>query len=790
MSKLTFHKSSSAPTTDAGAIWFDSTNKQIKIKDISGWETYSVSSIPSSLPASDVYEWAKAKTKPTYTYSEVGAAAAAHHHTIADVDGLQTALDAKISSSEKGSNNGVAQLDENGRVPSSQLPSYVDDVIEASGVAAFPQTGEAGKIYVDTKTNLTYRWSGTTYVEISPSLALGETSSTAYAGDKGAATTSKVNTHVANTDIHITADERTKWNSAATNSHKLYKANECEDYTSDDGGLTPAAVKKLADKKLSLSGGTMSGNIALPNNAGIIQTQDSTSNSTTAITWLTGGVGTFYTDADGTSKKYKYQPHISQHNTGGASGTGSITLAPYPTNLAPWEKKVGLYISEDEIKYKGKDLVTSDQVPTNTVVSGQYSAMMTDDRKLFLAEDCDALYSANKRFTVTLTNNGNKIDNNCNELFDGSIESVVALSAGTNVILIDCGDNFEWTYGEGWLLTNFYHTFVPTSVSARIYSNTSGWSNVTMEHKGGGGAQWYEGATPVIIRISKIEVTIEVAENSTCQLNSLLYILRRPDHHSSSVRKYQPETLYHNLTVPSLTVNGTNFSGKISELSDFTSAVYSSVNLPDKIKSTTTSDSGTFPVVFTNSDNSALSNSDIYANPNTGMLSGRILNAGRYYSGVAQFAGRGNYWEMFIKTRIPYENGDIMWSVFIKGFAYLDAKPINISIHSYLYNNMIQKYVYQNYGGWAPDAYYCTYTENEKTYWGIVLQTTTDYFNSFVVDFLSDRDIPASYISNWSIEFAAAPNTLLPENASKIPLQPLNNSITGSANSLVWAEWS
>lgn len=574
MSKLTFHKSSSAPTTDAGAIWFDSTNKQIKIKDISGWETYSVSSIPSSLPASDVYEWAKAKTKPTYTYSEVGAAAAAHHHTIADVDGLQTALDAKISSSEKGSNNGVAQLDENGRVPSSQLPSYVDDVIEASGVAAFPQTGEAGKIYVDTKTNLTYRWSGTTYVEISPSLALGETSSTAYAGDKGAATTSKVNTHVANTDIHITADERTKWNSAATNSHKLYKANECEDYTSDDGGLTPAAVKKLADKKLSLSGGTMSGNIALPNNAGIIQTQDSTSNSTTAITWLTGGVGTFYTDADGTSKKYKYQPHISQHNMGGASGTGSITLAPYPTNLAPWEKKVGLYISEDEIKYKGKDLVTSDQVPTNTVVSGQYSAMMTDDRKLFLAEDCNVLYSANKRFTVTLTNNGNKIDNNCNELFDGSIESVVALSAGTNVILIDCGDNFEWTYGEGWLLTNFYHTFVPTSVSARIYSNTSGWSNVTMEHKGGGGAQWYEGATPVIIRISKIEVTIEVAENSTCQLNSLLYILRRPDHHSSSVRKYQPETLYHNLTVPSLTVNGTNFSGKISELSDFTSAVY------------------------------------------------------------------------------------------------------------------------------------------------------------------------------------------------------------------------
>lgn len=731
MSKLTFHKSSSAPTTDAGAIWFDSTNKQIKIKDISGWETYSVSSIPSSLPASDVYEWAKAKTKPTYTYSEVGAAAAAHHHTIADVDGLQTALDAKISSSEKGSNNGVAQLDENGRVPSSQLPSYVDDVIEASGVAAFPQTGEAGKIYVDTKTNLTYRWSGTTYVEISPSLALGETSSTAYAGDKGAATTSKVNTHVANTDIHITADERTKWNT---------KSNTAYAGASTDGGSATLATS-------------------------VVDYGDTTSSI------KVGFRGTGLTSETAT--------HLAAFSSNG-SVLRDISFA---------EAKKSLDIA-DISTIRANALTGTKAVAQYTVVSGQYSAMMADDRKLFLAEDCNALYSANKRFTVTLTNNGNKIDNNCNELFDGSIESVVALSAGTNVILIDCGDNFEWTYGEGWLLTNFYHTFVPTSVSARIYSNTSGWSNVTMEHKGEGGGQWYEGATPVIIHVSKIEVTIEVAENSTCQLNSLLYILRRPDHHSSSVRKYQPETLYHNLTVPSLTVNGTNFSGKISELSDFTSAVYSSVNLPDKIKSTTTSDSGTFPVVFTNSDNSALSNSDIYANPNTGMLSGRILNAGRYYSGVAQFAGRGNYWEMFIKTRIPYENGDIMWSVFIKGFAYLDAKPINISIHSYLYNNMIQKYVYQNYGGWAPDAYYCTYTENEKTYWGIVLQTTTDYFNSFVVDFLSDRDIPASYISNWSIEFAAAPNTLLPENASKIPLQPLNNSITGSANSLVWAEWS
>ena len=79
-----------------------------------------------------------------------------------------------------------ADLDSNGIIPSSQLPSYVDDVEEYASKSSFPATGTTGKIYVDTTTNLTYRWGGTTYIEISPSLALGETSSTAYAGNKGA----------------------------------------------------------------------------------------------------------------------------------------------------------------------------------------------------------------------------------------------------------------------------------------------------------------------------------------------------------------------------------------------------------------------------------------------------------------------------------------------------------------------------------------------------------------------------------------------------------------------------
>lgn len=85
----------------------------------------------------------------------------------------------------KGQALGIVPLDENGKVASSYLPSYVDDVLEYNTRTAFPTTGESGKIYIALDTNKTYRWGGTTYAELTSSITLGETSSTAYAGDKG-----------------------------------------------------------------------------------------------------------------------------------------------------------------------------------------------------------------------------------------------------------------------------------------------------------------------------------------------------------------------------------------------------------------------------------------------------------------------------------------------------------------------------------------------------------------------------------------------------------------------------
>lgn len=104
---------------------------------------------------------------------------------------ITNSLNAFIST--KGQPGGLAELDSTGKVPAAQLPSYVDDVLEFSTKDQFPQTGETGKIYVAKDTNLIYRWTGTQYLEISQSLALGETPSTAYPGDKGKANRDALN---------------------------------------------------------------------------------------------------------------------------------------------------------------------------------------------------------------------------------------------------------------------------------------------------------------------------------------------------------------------------------------------------------------------------------------------------------------------------------------------------------------------------------------------------------------------------------------------------------------------
>ena len=314
-----------------------------------------VSDFPNSMPASDVYSWAKASSKPSYTYSEVGAAASDHTHNItlatdtgtstvtlasagkykltaggqsviftmptiptvnypvtsvnnktgavsltySDVSAASsththdislatstgtstvtlasagkyaltaggksviftmptiptvsypvTSVNTKtgavvlsasdvgaIASSLKGANNGVAELDSSGKIPSSQLPSFVDDVLEYTAKSDFPATGETGKIYVDKTTNLTWRWSGSAYVEISPSLALGETSSTAYRGDRGKTAYDHSQATHARTDA-------TKTEASSTNGNIKINGTETTVYTHPGSGTNPHGTTK------------------------------------------------------------------------------------------------------------------------------------------------------------------------------------------------------------------------------------------------------------------------------------------------------------------------------------------------------------------------------------------------------------------------------------------------------------------------------------------------------------------------------------------------------------------
>ena len=122
-----------------------------------------------------------------------GLSTAAKTSLLAAINELVSSLAAKQDSlgftpedsANKGAANGYAGLDPSGKVPSGQLPAFVDDVIEVDDFASLPGEGDTGVIYVALDTNKTYRWGGSGYVEISASLVLGETSGTAYRGDRG-----------------------------------------------------------------------------------------------------------------------------------------------------------------------------------------------------------------------------------------------------------------------------------------------------------------------------------------------------------------------------------------------------------------------------------------------------------------------------------------------------------------------------------------------------------------------------------------------------------------------------
>jgi hypothetical protein len=178
-----------------------------------------------TISSTDNNTWRAIDTTPTqnvndesissgWAYSHVNATDGSAH-VISGIINLSNELSSKIPNSQKGQASGVAELDATGKVPSSQLPSFVDDVLEYANFVSLPGTGSSGIIYITIDDNKTYRWGGSSYAEISSSLALGETSTTAYRGDRGAiaydhSTESDGNPHnVTKTDLGLSNVENT-----------------------------------------------------------------------------------------------------------------------------------------------------------------------------------------------------------------------------------------------------------------------------------------------------------------------------------------------------------------------------------------------------------------------------------------------------------------------------------------------------------------------------------------------------------------------------------------------------
>ena len=171
-----------------------------------------------------------------------------------------------IPLNQKGTAGGVAGLGSDGKVPSAQLPSYVDDVLEYDQQSAFPETGEDGKIYIAKDSNKTYRWSGTVYTEISASLALGETSSTAFRGDHGSA--AYKHSQAAHAPANAEANVQSDWLEASSSSDAYIK-NKPTSLPADGGNAdtvgghtvkkdVPANAEFTDTKPVNMKGATAS----------------------------------------------------------------------------------------------------------------------------------------------------------------------------------------------------------------------------------------------------------------------------------------------------------------------------------------------------------------------------------------------------------------------------------------------------------------------------------------------------------------------------------------------------
>lgn len=393
-------------------------------------------------------------------------------------------ISGKLNVSLKGTANGLAELDSNGKVPSSQLPSYVDDVLEYSSKSVFPTTGESGKIYIDTTTNLSYRWGGTAYVEISPSLALGETSSTAYRGDRGKIAydhsqsthartdATKVEKSSTNGNIKINGTETTVYtHPSGTNPHGTTKSDVGLGNVGNFKAVSTVASQGLTDTekanaRVNIGAGTssFSGSYNDLSNKPNIPT---VGNGTITITQNGATKGTFTTNQNGNTTIALTD---TDTNTTYSAGTGISLSGTTFSNSGVRSIASG--------SSNGTISVNTNGTTANVAVRGLGSAAYTASSAYAAASHTHTASSVTGLATVATSGNYNDLSNKPTQLPANG-----GTSANSNWLNV----NSTLSYGASGL--NYFNQSTSTTSGATVNANpTNDWYHILrMNHANGQG---------------------------------------------------------------------------------------------------------------------------------------------------------------------------------------------------------------------------------------------------------------------------------------------------------------
>ena len=364
------------------------------------------------------------------------------------------------------------------KVPASNLPAYVDEILEYPSMSAFPAQGGDAKIYLALDTNLQYRWSGSQYSEVSPSLALGETSSTAFAGDRGKALETAQTTLAASVASAVQSVETLSGvvNGKAAQADVTALANRMKSAESDIDNLE-TAVSGMATKS---GDNTFTG--------------DNTFEGDTTLGNVT---------ADGISI---------------LDGSITLTDGDNTTTVAP--SYVEAPIMQRIVNGVGKDLATVEEMNTALATKASTEALQTEALRAQNAEQALSLAMVGKAATVELTNyltQGSILPWAGVYLYSGRtvshlrvtqdgptsysivfcVEHIDAMEhIGTEYHLYTTGDSAEgWTYVDSYddetvpdyILRLFGENEATTQYPGRMSTNDKSHLNTLWDERGQGG---------------------------------------------------------------------------------------------------------------------------------------------------------------------------------------------------------------------------------------------------------------------------------------------------------------